>query len=127
MKLRCTHNSIRIRVRKSDLEKLAQGGRVEEVVHLDPKSRLVFELIIGRNQKQVKADFENGRLSIVLPEEQAKHWIVSNEVGIEAYQALPEEDRLHILLEKDFPCLDRENEDKSDTFFELVPDKPEAC
>lgn len=127
MKLRCTHNSIRIRVRKSDLEKLAQDGRVEEVVHISPKSRLVFEVIVGGNQDKVKADFENGRLCLVLPEEKAKHWISSNEVGIEAFQSLPEEDQLHILLEKDFPCLDRADEDKSDTFFELVPDKPEAC
>ena len=48
MKLRCTHNSVRIRLKKSDLATLAEKGRVEEVIHFSPKSRLVFELIVEK-------------------------------------------------------------------------------
>ncbi|MEO1213844.1 MAG: hypothetical protein AAFY45_09980 [Bacteroidota bacterium] len=127
MKLRCTHNSVRIRLKKSDLATLAEKGRVEEVIHFSPKSRLVFELIVGKNYNDVKGEFINGRLSVILPEEQATSWMGSNSVGIETYQDLKGEDKLHILIEKDFPCNDREDEDKSDTFWELAEDKPESC
>lgn len=127
MKLRCTHNSVRIRLKKSDLATLAETGRVEEVIHFSPKSRLVFELIVGKNYNNVKGEFISGRLSVILPEEQAHKWINTNEVGIESHQALDGDDRLHILIEKDFPCNDREDEDKSDTFWELAEDKPESC
>ncbi len=127
MKLRCTHNSVRIRLKKSDLATLAEKGRVEEVIHFSPKSRLVFELIVGKSYKEVKGEFISGRLTVILPEEQAHAWIKSTAVGIEANQALNGEEKLHILIEKDFPCNDREDEDKSDTFWELAEDKPESC
>ncbi|MDW3646111.1 MAG: hypothetical protein R8P61_03535 [Bacteroidia bacterium] len=127
MKLRCTHNSVRIRLKKSDLATLAEKGRVEEVIHFSPKSRLVFELIVGKSYMEVKGEFISGRLTVILPEEQAHAWIKSTAVGIEANQALNGEEKLHILIEKDFPCNDREDEDKSDTFWELAEDKPESC
>jgi len=34
---------------------------------------------------------------------------------------------LHLLVEKDFPCKDRPDEDKSDTFTGLVNGEPPAC
>lgn len=127
MKLRCTHNSIRIRVRKSDLAVLDQAGRVSASVQFGPMQVLTFELIRDIKYTSVKANMENGNIWIELPEKMAHNWAHSQEVGIEAQQELPEGNSLHILLEKDFPCLDREEENKSDTFWELAPDQPEAC
>lgn len=127
MKLRCTHNSIRIRVRKSDLDKLDQEGQVKEQINLGGNVIFEFSLNKASSTKIITANLQGSLLSVSLPESSAHHWIHSNEVGMEITQALSKDESLHILIEKDFPCTDRENEDKSDTFWELAGDQPEAC
>lgn len=127
MKLRCTHNSIRIRVRKSDLQRLEAEGGVEESMSFGPSSILSFGIYIDRKSNSVMGSFEKNKVRIDLPIALAQHWIQSQEVGIEVQQELSGGDSLHILLEKDFPCGDREGEDKADTFWELAEEGPEAC
>ncbi len=128
MKLRCTQNSVRIRVRKSDIETLAQQGTVRESVCFGPTNFFHFELGITPGIDSVEATFSEGVLRVVLPKERAQSWMNSSEVGIEVQRTNAEGAiSLHLLIEKDFPCLDRDNEDKSDTFWELAADNPEKC
>jgi len=127
MKLRCTTNSIRIRIRKSELTQLATEKRIEEKIQFGKGVSLTFALNISGLAKEVAAHFLNNKLIVKLPKEIATNWINSNEVGIEVNTPLEDGDSLHILIEKDFPCLDREEEDKSDTFWELAPESPDAC
>lgn len=127
MKLRCTQNSIRMRVRKSELSQLAESRTISESVHFGPKSTLSFSLKIDSSLRELSAQFSNGQIVVALPEGQAQNWINSQEVGIETNINVSPERQLHILIEKDFPCLDREGEDKSDTFWELAPETPESC
>ena len=127
MKLRTTHNSIRIRIRKSEIQTLAQQRLVSESIAFPMGVTFGFSLLIDEANEAVEAKLVDNQLSISLPLETAKQWINTNEVGIERHLPLSGNEQLHILVEKDFPCLDRENEDKSDTFWELAPDAPEAC
>jgi len=127
MKLRCTENSIRIRIRKSELDQLAQTKRVEEKVRFGNQVVLTFALSINESMQQVAATLLDNNLVVNLPKSAANEWINSNQVGIEVNKEIPNNESLHILIEKDFPCLDRENEDKSDTFWELASDAPDAC
>jgi len=127
MKLRCTTNSIRIRIRKSELTQLAKEKRIEEKIQFGKGVSLTFALAISGLSKQVAAHFLNNKLIVKLPKEIAKEWINSNQVGIEVNYPIEDDQHLHILIEKDFPCLDREEEDKSDTFWELAPETPDSC
>ncbi|MEL6651484.1 MAG: hypothetical protein AAFQ87_11835 [Bacteroidota bacterium] len=127
MKLRCTTDSIRIRIRKSELAQLAREEMIEEQVRLGGGLALRFRLVINHDTEVVGASMDDHLLIVALPKGLSKQWIGSNEVSIEAYQAIDDTDRLHILIEKDFPCQDRASEDKSDTFWELVPEEPDAC
>ena len=127
MKLRCTENSIRIRIRKSELDQLAQTKRVEEKVRFGNQVVLTFALSINETIQQVAATLLDNNLVVSLPKSAANEWINSNQVGIEVNKETGDDQNLHILIEKDFPCLDRENEDKSDTFWELASDTPDAC
>ena len=127
MKLRCTENSIRIRIRKSEIEQLIKTKRVEEVVRFGNQVALTFAQTIEASTQSVAASLVQNNLQISLPETIAQQWINSNQVGIEVNNKISEENNLHILIEKDFPCLDRENEDKSDTFWELASKTPDAC
>ena len=127
MKLRITHNSIRIRIRKSELKQLAQERLVEETVNLGHQIIFKFALGIDEVSSQIQASLSGNYLQLSLPLTVAQVWINSNEVGLEVNQTISETDTLHLLIEKDFPCLDRPEEDKSDTFWELVPETPDAC
>ena len=126
MKLRCTENSIRLRVRKSDLHTLVQEGLVREVVNLPGSVFFSFELITAEVDHP-KAGFQDNCLRVTLPKAQSDQWINSDQVGIEHLEPLVNGHQLHILIEKDFPCKDREDEDKTDTFQELVQENGEKC
>lgn len=127
MKLRCVHNSIRIRVKKSDLQKLETEGIITETVSFGGASMLAFALAIDMTAETVNAAFLDNLLLVNLPEMDAQKWISTNQVGIEVNNELDNGEQLHLLIEKDFPCTDRENEDKADTFFELANEQPDAC
>jgi len=114
-------------VRKSDLQRLAKEGGIEESINFGPGSQLSFGIFIDRKSNSVMGRCDKQKIRIELPESIAQNWIQSNEVGIEVQQELSGDDSLHILLEKDFPCGDREGEDKADTFWELAEEGPEAC
>ena len=126
MKLRCTENSIRLRLRKSDIEKLAVEKSIAESIHFGIGNSFIFRLSI-RTTEGPKASFEKGSLEVELPEELAHTWINSQQVGIEHDQVIDNQTNIHLLIEKDFPCKDRVDEDKSDTFQELVPGDEQAC
>ncbi|NET31688.1 MAG: hypothetical protein F6K19_06765 [Cyanothece sp. SIO1E1] len=127
MKLRTTHNSIRIRIRKSEIEELKAEGQVVERIRFPLGTVLRFALRIDQKEEHVTAGLEDNFLKVSIPKQEAETWMNSNQVGIEKHIPIPENEELHLLIEKDFPCLDRPEEDKSDTFWELAPESPEAC
>ena len=123
MKLRLTHNSIRIRIQRSELAQLQEAHRIRESVAFPAKTAFHFEISIHEGA-EIKAAFEANTLTIKLPDSIAQPWFDTQQVGIETHLSLDGNDQLHLLLEKDFPCPDRPNEDRSETFWELA-DKPE--
>ena len=127
MKLRTTHNSIRIRIRKSELITLQKNGIVEETITFPNNIVFKFALSINNSNNDLNAILEDNKLQIIIAKTTANQWITTNEVGIEKHIDLANGEQLHLLVEKDFPCLDRENEDKSDTFWELATKKPDVC
>ena len=63
------------------------------------------------------AHFSDGTLAVRLPESDVQDWASTEQVSIEAEEALDKGDRLKILIEKDFACLaPREGEDESDMY-----------
>jgi len=126
MKLRCTSNSIRLRVRKSDLDLLQQSGEVQSFLHFAPGVQFSYALKIGAITQPV-AVFENHQICITLPQDIAQNWIESNQVSLEYQQASADGQFLHLLIEKDFPCRHTEEGDLKDTFFELAPKDDAAC
>lgn len=122
MKLRFENNSIRFRIRKSELQQLKQHGFVKEEITF-PNAVLAYELRMT-DIPEVTPEFSDNKIAIHIPLIKAHHWIDTDEVGIYRLINLDEDEALDIIIEKDFPCKDRADEDKSDTFTELV-DKDE--
>lgn len=124
MKLRIEGNSIRLRVKKSDLNRLHTEGVVHEMVAFIKGFNFHYELKTDETASNIDAVFTHSTITISIPLSIANEWINSETVGLENTL----ENGLFILIEKDFPCKTRENEDKDDTFQELMKnDDPSIC
>lgn len=104
---------------------LKEHKSVKESVMM-PGGTFVYELTIGQADEP-KVDFSEGRLTIQIPKAEAGEWMSSNLVGLEYVVKVQGAEDLSILIEKDFPCKDRDDEDKTDTFYELDDSDPAAC
>ena len=127
MKFRCTANSIRFRVRKSDLEALEGQGEIRERITFSPGAVLTFVLKLGEGVG-IHAGFAGGAVIVEVSRKTARTWISSSEVGLEVFQGTGVEGEvLHILIEKDFPCRHTSEANREDTFYELAPEDPSIC
>jgi hypothetical protein len=123
MKLRLEGNSIRLRVRKSDLIKLQNEGAITESLVFPNSLNFNYALMTDSNADTIDAQLSAAAMTVSIPLSMATTWLNSDAVGLEHTL----ESGLFILIEKDFPCTDRPWEDTSDTFFELVNEKEAAC
>jgi len=115
-------------VRKSEIAQLSQGMVIREEVGFPGETPgLIFSLEMSSDLPKVNASFKNNLIQVVLPQAQAQHWINTDEVSIEEKLSINDAEQLHLLIEKDFPCTDREEEDKSDLFGELTNEVPKVC
>jgi len=126
VKLRCTTNSIRIRLVKSDLEKLKSTLQINDQITFPNGESLIYSLAIN-NHNSIVSNVDNNHIEVSIPNTIANDWINSDKVSIENFLPLPDGKELHILIEKDFPCKDREEENKEDTFWELSDKDPKNC
>ena len=123
MKLRFENNSVRVRVRKSELQQLKEHGFIQDTVAF-PNAVFSYALHIT-DVTEITPALSGNSVAIYIPLATGHNWINTDEVGIYETLQLQNEHTLSIIIEKDFPCKDRPEEDRSDTFTELV-DKDET-
>jgi hypothetical protein len=119
MKLRIEGNSVRLRVKKSDLEKLKKDGIVRESVAFLKGFHLYYELKTDTKIKTIEASFSSGTIAVSIPLSMSDAWIDTEQVGLENTA----ENGFYVLIEKDFPCKTRVDEDKNDLFQELTENR----
>jgi hypothetical protein len=124
MKLRIEGNSIRLRVKKSDLEKLKSDGMIGETVAFSDNLYFYYKLKTMQHLQKIKGEFLQNSIQVTIPLSMANEWMDTEQVGIEHTL----DSGLKILIEKDFPCKTRDDEDKNDLFQDLVgKDDPSVC
>ena len=123
MKLRLEGNSIRLRVRKSDINALVKNEAITESLTFPNGDVFQYQLALNSTALDIDSQLVSNILTVSIPLSIATDWMQTDAVGIE--KTLP--NGLFILIEKDFPCTDRPWEDTSDTFFELVNEKEMVC
>ena len=69
MKIRCEHNSIRLRIRKSELIQLRNEGWLRTSVHFPDGNELAWELAISEHSPNLQAEFSGNIMRITLPDE----------------------------------------------------------
>ena len=117
MKLRLLGASLRLRVTRGEVDTLADGAAVVEVVPFAAGSELRYRLLADDGVATPTATFAHGEVVVRLPRAAAQHWARSEEVGLRAEQDVGAQQALSIVVEKDFACLQpRAGEDESDMF-----------
>lgn len=117
MKMRVRGNSIRLRLTQSEVKIFGENNLIEESIEFGGEKNLIYALESKSDVEKVKAEFNENRVVITIPRNEANNWINSNRIGIKAEQNIGGEKFLRLLIEKDFACLEtREGEDESDAF-----------
>lgn len=110
MKVRIKGNSVRFRLTKSDVERFQHEGVLKETTYFEDDNH--FTYVLQRSfEPNLRATFKNNILLLLVPENLADEWASTDKVGIE-----DNEGSLHLLVEKDFQCLDNVAEDQSDNY-----------
>ncbi len=114
MKIRIEDNSVRLRLRKSEVTALSEGGVLCGSTEF-PEHTFKYCLKASPSVSDLQASFSKGTITVLLPESWARGWAAAPTVGFETQQDL-DGATLHLLIEKDFVCLDRDPETQKDQF-----------
>lgn len=84
MKLRLQGNSVRLRLARSEVERLRETGLVEESVDFGGGDLLAYRLQSRLEQGPVETAFGQGIITVSVSKEAAQAWAGSDEVGLYA-------------------------------------------
>ncbi len=118
MKLRIRGDTLRLRLKRGEVDRIAAGSSIVEKTHF-PESVLTIRLDVSESD-DISASFDNGSLLVILPKSKVLDWAGTDKVSLYAEQKLARTGSLSVLIEKDFSCLEpghhRGCEDDEDTF-----------
>jgi hypothetical protein len=100
MKLWIRGNSLRLRVSKTELAKIAETGKCEDAVRFSSQLALRYGIEV-RATGAVTATFADGAISVTLPKSRLDLWLRPDEVSVEGSQPIGGGKVLQIVLEKD--------------------------
>lgn len=119
MKLRIQGNSLRLRLTRSEVDRLRDEGEVSETLPFRSGAALAYRLQQRAGTDALQADLAHGLISISVPTALLHPWANSDEVGIYG-----QDGELRIAIEKDFRCLTRAAEEQE---ADAYPHPAERC
>jgi hypothetical protein len=115
MKLRIKNDSVRFRVPPSEVRFLIHEGRLTSQVGF-PSRQLLYSLVLDDQIDEVSIDLVGDEIIARLPKEQAVRWATTDLVGLGQDLDVNTSASLTLLVEKDFACLDKSDEENLDTY-----------
>jgi len=116
VKLRIHGNSLRLRLNRSDVERLRETGICTESLRFGPGSQLSYMLEASPQATLIEVEYGENCIRVVLPRDMAQAWVGSDQISLCRERAEP--GRPSLLIEKDFQCLHRKEtaNDEADAF-----------
>ncbi len=115
MKIRIRDNSIRLRLTRSEIEAIRDNGEITSNTGFPGGRQFSYTLESSPASVNPAAFYSDNEIRVRLPETQVLAWTTTDQVSIEGEQLLDDGEKLWILVEKDFACLEpRPGEDESD-------------
>jgi hypothetical protein len=109
MKLRIKSDSIRYRLTKTDVNDLAEAGYIDDKVNFAGQTLLYA--IQAKEDDVLTSTFENNKITLFMPQSMISELKNTDKVGFENTTGV-----LHLLVEKDFTCIDNAAEDQNDNY-----------
>ena len=118
MKLRIKGNSLRLRISRSEVDRLLRRERLEETIHFAPHAdaKLTYALEQASSVSVPTVRYTGKEVTVLIPAGLADTWCTTDMVGIAEQVDLGTFGSLELVIEKDFACLDRNEEENRDTF-----------
>ena len=118
MKLRLEFNSIRFRLKRSEVEQFVRTGRVEEKIISGSGDDETFRYVLESTGavSTPRAVLMPRAVMVQVPPDAVMKWASTDQIGIESEQPVVHQASLRILIEKDFACIDGTDEQNADTF-----------
>jgi hypothetical protein len=118
MKLRIKGNSLRLRLGRSEVARLAQGERLEERVQFTPDddTTLIYGLEQASGIDKMQLRYKPMDVTVLVSDLLVARWAANEQVGLYDSLNLGSGRTLDLLVEKDFACLDVSDEENVDTF-----------
>ena len=109
-------DSLRIRLSQSEVDTIGKEGIVQETTTFPGNEKLTYDIRSTESNK-LGCTFANNTISIFVPHSKLDEWVSTDLVGFHQEIDLDKNQKLSILIEKDFKCLTtRPNEDDSDLY-----------
>ena len=109
MKIRIRGNSLRYRLTRSDVATLGVTGLLEE--HIAFAGKPLAYAIEATDAAQLSADYTGERIVLKMPRVMIQELNTTDTVGFNGQSGL-----VSLLVEKDFTCLEKVEEDQTDHF-----------
>jgi hypothetical protein len=118
VKLRLEFNSIRFRLKRSEVELFVRTGRIEEKIISGSGDDKTFRYALESTGavSTPRVTLTPRAVVVQVPPEAVTRWASSDQIGIESEQLVEHQTTLRILIEKDFACIDASDEQNADTF-----------
>jgi hypothetical protein len=100
MRLRIRGNSLRLEISKTDLAKLVDAGKAEDVVRFSSEQSLRYAIEV-RPTGAITAQYDKTSIVVTLPKSRLDLWARPEEVSVEGSQPIGGGKVLQIVLEKD--------------------------
>ena len=109
MKIRIKSNSLRYRLTRTDVQQLDETGSLQDEVDFGGQS-LVYGIKLT-DDWLLSSAFKNNTITLFMPKSMVTELVNTDKVGFENNSG-----QLHLLVEKDFTCLENVEEDQSDNY-----------
>jgi hypothetical protein len=115
MKIRIKGNSLRYRLTRPEVVRFSETGLVEERINFGAVA--LSYVLCSTDADELSAAFGDNRITLYVPAGLVDEWLHTDKVGFEHRMPLNgTEESLHLLVEKDYTCLDNVAEDQSDHY-----------
>ncbi len=104
-----------MRITQTEVSQLCKTGYIQEETQF-PQNTFTYALSSKADASELIANFEDNRITLVLPSETIEGWENSKKIGFSNSTSLKDGNKLSLLVEKDFTCLDDRGEDESDNY-----------
>ncbi|TRX50649.1 hypothetical protein FNH22_25340 [Fulvivirga sp. M361] len=117
MKLRIKENTVRLRLTRTEVAHFGKEGMIKESICFgaEPAHHFNYEIRIEENASTLDITYQDQTICVSVPGTIAERWVKTDEVGFEQ-----EVDtggvQIHVLVEKDFQCLHRDNAEEPDNY-----------